>query len=158
MTNLEVVQKAKIDLINTGQTFTTGCDAYRITNLAAQRAGWKVIEKTSGDNCNGRKVDGLIVDGRAIDCLQNAGPPLNGNIPVWQDLGPQAALVALPPVHDPIDDGIDPPIPPSGDLEARVVALEQQMDYVINMLQEFSESDFAVVLPVERIPKNGESK
>lgn len=124
------VEKAKADLEAAGQTWNTGCDAYRITNLVAQRLGLKVVQKTSGDNCEQRKVDGIIENGRLIDILVAAGPPLNRNTPAWQDQGPQAALVAMEPFPWP-----DPAVPAPGpdpepvpdDLEARVAALETQV-------------------------------
>lgn len=158
MAPVDAVAKAKFDLEQAGQTFTTNCDAYKITNLAAQRMGWKVQEKLGGENCQNRKVDGLIVDGMAIDCLQNAGPPINGNIPVWQVQGPQNAIVAKDPYPQDDPAVIIPPKPdpnppePETDLEKRVAALEEQMDYVITMMEQFIEAEFAVILPVERIP------
>lgn len=130
---IEVVRQAKADLEAAGQRWETACDAYKITNLAAQRAGWKVVEKTSGDNCQGRKVDGIITGGRFIDCLIAAGPPLNRNEPSWQDQGPQGALIALDPYPWPDPITPEPPDPgpgpqPPSDLEARVVKLEAQMN------------------------------
>ena len=142
MAEVDIVRQAKADLEAAGQTWVTSCDAYKITNLAARRAGWKVVQKTSGDNCEGRKVDGLIVDGRVIDCLRSAGPPLNQNEPVWQDLGPQNALVAIDPLPwpDPVKPDPDPdPELPSRDLVQRVERLELQVanqDTRITQLQQ----------------------
>jgi len=140
MANVDVIIKAKQDLEAIGQQWNTPCDAYRITNLAAQRAGWKLIQKTSGDNCQGRKVDGLIVEGMAIDCLKSAGPPVNANEPTWQVLGPQNALIALDPMHDPIDDNPNPPDPDNGngdnDLDMKYIhdqfmLVHQKLDHLV---------------------------
>lgn len=133
MAEIDEVAKAKSDLVAANAPMNTSCDAHRITNLAAYRNGWKLVEKTSGDNCNGRKVDGILKDGGLYDCLINAGPPLNQNEPSWNYQGPQNALVAVDPVADPIDSGGGPgptPIPPiDGDVSAK-------LDVIIAMLND----------------------
>lgn len=122
MPDINFVIQAKKDLEAQGQKWETACDAFKITNLAASRAGWKLQEKLSGDRCLDRKVDAIITDGHVFDVLINAGPPSNANIPAMQDLGPVGSLVPKDPF--PVDQPGPDPIPPTGDLEVRVSALE----------------------------------
>lgn len=116
------VERAKADLEAQGQKWETSCDAFKITNLVASRMGLKLVEKLSGDRCMDRKVDGIIENGHWFDILRNAGPPLNENIPAWQDQGPVGNLVAKDPF--PVDEPGPGPDPNPGDLPARVEALE----------------------------------
>jgi len=128
--SVAIIAKAKNDLEVSGQTFTTDCDAYKITNLAAQRTpGWKVVEKTGGVNCQNRKVDGILADGQLYDVLIGGGPPSNQNTPAWQLIGPQGDLVAKDPYDwpDPVDGNTDPPLvpPTNGDMDLTILrALE----------------------------------
>ena len=132
-----IIAKAKADLEAQGQQWETSCDAYRITNLAAQRtAGWKVVEKTSGDNCQGRKVDGIIANGNLYDILVGAGPPNNENKPSWQLVGPQNALVALDPYPWPDPANRPDPVPepePNPDADEVLRKLEQLTRLVLTM-------------------------
>lgn len=127
MAEVDIVRQAKADLIAAGKTFTTAADAFEITNLAAIRGGWKLVEKLSGDNVRGRKVDGLIIPAQGVwvDCLRGAGPPLNENEPVWQVMGPIGNLVARDPF--PVDSPNPLPPPTDSQLEARVAALEERV-------------------------------
>lgn len=156
----EIVAKAKADLETAGHEWKTICDAYAITNLAAKRAGWKLVQKTSGDNCQGRKVDGVIPgDGNWYDVLINAGPPLNQNIPAFNLQGPVGNLIGVEPFDwaDPTNTPVPSPVPipePSSKLEERVAALEQLMDKVIHELSDLGTAEYAVILPIERLPNN----
>lgn len=132
-----IIAKAKADLEASGQQWETSCDAYRITNLAAQRTpGWQVVEKTSGDNCQGRKVDGIIANGNLYDVLVGAGPPNNENKPSWQLVGPQNALVGKDPYPwpDPANRPQPEPEPePNPDADEVLRKLEQLTRLVLTM-------------------------
>ena len=151
-----IIAKAKADLEASGQQWETSCDAYRITNLAAQRtAGWKVVEKTSGDNCQGRKVDGIIANGNLYDVLVGAGPPNNENKPSWQLVGPQNALVALDPYPwpDPAnrpdpEPEPEPEPPPTDDIQRQIEQLTKLvliMDAKLNGLAVQSDNNTAKI-------------
>ena len=118
-----------------GQQWNTSCDAYRITNLVCLRNDWKLVQKTSGDKCQDRKVDGILKDGNLYDCLINAGPPMNSNEPAWSYQGPQNALIPLDPLPDPIFDSggnPNPPIIPPGETGD----INQKLDIIIAMLND----------------------
>jgi hypothetical protein len=115
--SVQAVQQAKDECLALGIDITGPCGALEITNRAAVRNGWKLVEKTTGENCRQRKTDGLIVDGQFVDCLVNAGGvqingeyvPNSGNVPAWQVMGPQGSLVAVDPF--PLEDGEETPQP-----------------------------------------------
>jgi hypothetical protein len=91
--SVQAVQEAKDECLALGIDITGPCGALAITNRAAWKIpGAQLHLKTSGEQCNNRAADILVVDHQVYDVLINAGgvngQPGTGNVPSWQLKGP----------------------------------------------------------------------
>lgn len=130
-----VVAQAKKDLLLAGKDITGPCGAFSIVALAVWRMraeGAGLLIKTGGNNCNGYATDIICYpDGHIYDVLFGAG---DENGPTWQD----KEFVSIDRYHAaiPVDDPTGPVDPPSPveELRARLTAIDQKLDLLVNGL------------------------
>ena len=102
-----VVERVKSELIAAGHVFTTNCDAFEIVRRVACETGASLVPKFGSQNgCyppghpNGYSHDaiafGLAPAGPWFDILASAGPPANGNRPVWNRVDPYQVTLVEP--------------------------------------------------------------
>ncbi len=132
----DLVARIKADLEARGISLAGSCGAFEIT----QRVAWALrgdgaglLEKPSGNNCQGYSVDYVIFSGgRGFDMLGDAG---GANEPRWSEAVDMSFIGRW---RAPIDPGDDlPPIPPLPEngltvalaaLLARLDALDAKLD------------------------------
>ena len=160
-----MVERVKSELVAAGHVFTTNCDAFEIVWRVACETGASLVPKYGSQNgCyppghpHGYSHDAIAFGpapaGPWFDILASAGPPANGNRPVWNHVDPyQVALVEpwdcdlLAPVLVPIPTPIPAPEPspappqplPSVDLSP-ILNGQQVLTYKIGELQTLIET------------------
>jgi hypothetical protein len=110
-------------------------NAWRVINATAYtwRAapeGWGLLAKPTGTNYNGYSIDVIVsvMLRQAVDCLGDAE---GFGRPQWSVIAWDESFVSRwrPPVP------LDPPDPPPDGLEARVAALETEVQHILDHLR-----------------------
>lgn len=133
----EVVAQAKAQLQAQGADLSGPCGAWQITRVVAwtlQSEGVGLLDKPSGNNCQGYSVDFITyADGSGVDILGDAG---GANLPGWDVAEPPGALLGrwrqpVPPIPTPVPpQPVPSPVPTTGvdptDLVQRLMRIENQ--------------------------------
>ncbi len=142
---IETVIQVKNDLIAKKIDLSGPCGAFAITSRVAwllRNEGAGLLEKSSGNNCNGYATDIICYpDGHIFDILSDSG---GSNEPTWNDAGIVSAIryriafdpepvppIIIPPVIIPPVITFPPASPQVDLLTASIEALAARLDLLI---------------------------
>jgi len=142
MNNLDVVRRVKAELEAAGVDLAGPCGALQITNRVALALGAGLLQKATGNNCNGRAVDYIVFrGGPAVDILGDAG---GANIPQWsEDTDPTLLARWAPPF--PLEaGGGDPPPPGHTDPPSTPVDVLGRLQHLEQMVLALTDNQAAI--------------
>jgi hypothetical protein len=156
--NTDVVAKVKNDLAARGMDFTGPCGAFSITRRVAwalREEGAGLLQKTSGNNCEGCAVDVVFYrDGTWVDCLVNSETE---NRPAWQvgqdklDPGRWIAPTQMDPDVPPNPAPAPAPVPDGGVLDK----LSTDVEHLIDVMEELDKSVAGLSQRIDGLVKSG---
>ena len=148
----QIVEQVKADLIAAGvipadaSKETDNRVPFLITAETARRTGGKLFLKNAAQNgytFQGVRYghDGIAYADSWVDCLKDAGPPANGNVPVWQvtTTKPTGQLADPPPfiINEPNpgtnapNPGTPAPPPLPDETKALLLGLHAKLDLLL---------------------------